>query len=150
MLYGADAEVAAWIAGRIPGYRPESDTRALGVIKDGDLVAGVTYERWNGLHCEVSIAALPGSAWADRRTLFALFHFPFVQLGCEAITVLVPMTNLLSLNLATKLGFERQAIIPFAARDGSPLIVLQQFRGRCRWLGYGQGKQQRARGAGSV
>lgn len=150
VLFGADAEVSAWVARQIPSFRPDPSARALGVIKGGALVAGVVYERWNGVHCEASIAAKPGVVWADRRTLHGIFHYPFVQLGCQAISVLVPMHNLPSLNLATKLGFEPQAIIPFAAPGGEPLLVLQQYRNRCRWLDYGQGEKQCAGGARSV
>jgi len=44
------------------------------------------------------------------------------------------MTNLASLNLATKLGFEIEAMVKFAAHDGSPLVVLKLFRDACRWI----------------
>lgn len=143
VVFGADREVAQWVAKRIPEFTASPEARALGVIKGGHLVAGVVYERWNGIHVEASIAAVPGSPWADRRTLFSLFWYPFGQLGCRAITVAVPLSNLPSLNLATKLGFTRQAIVPFAARDGGPLIVLQAYRETCKWIGtHGQGQQR--------
>lgn len=135
VVFGADAEVAQWVGRSIPGYIASPDAKALGVVKGGQLVAGVVFERWNGVHVEASIVARPRSRWADRRTLFALFHYPFVTLGCRAISVTVPGSNLLSLNLSTKLGFEPKAIIPFAAHDGGPLIVLQQYRETCRWIG---------------
>lgn len=146
VVYGADREVATWIARRIPGYSFSADTKALGVVKGGRLVAGVAFERWNGVHVEASIAARPGSNWADRRTLFALFHYPFGQLGCLAVTVLVPATNLASLNLATKLGFEPQAIIKHAAHDGGALVVLQTYRDTCKWIGGHGERQQSTRG----
>lgn len=140
VFYGADAEVAAWVARRVPNYRPDPDPKALGVIKGGKMVAGVVYERWNGVHCEATIAVTDRAA-LDRRTMFSLFDYPFRQLDCRAISVLVSMSNLESLNLATKMGFEPQAIIKHAAPDGSPLIVLQQYRETCRWLRHGQGQQ---------
>lgn len=143
VVYGADADVARWVGRSIPGYFPSFGAKALGVIKGGELVAGVIYERCNGVHCEVSISARQGTPWADRRTLFALFHYPFEQLGCRAITVTVPLTNLRSLNLATKLGFARIAIVPYAAHDGSALIVLQMTRDNCIWIG-NHGKRQQA------
>lgn len=141
VVYGADAEIAQWIATQIPGYVAGADAQALGVFKGGKLVAGVAYERFNGVHCEVSIAAKRGSGWADRKTLFRLFAYPFLQLGCMAISVTVPSSNIESLNLATKLGFQPVALVKFAAPDGSPLVVLQQERINCRWLNHGQGKQ---------
>lgn len=146
VVFGADAEISQWVARQIPGYAVGPGSRALGVIKRDQLVAGVVFERYNGVHVEVAIAAVTGSRWADRRTLFALFDYPFNQLGCEAITVLVSSTNLESLNLAMKLGFQPQAYVPFAAPDGSTLIVLQMFRSACGWIGNEQKGQQSAGG----
>lgn len=134
VLFGADVLVSQWVAEKIPGCNPTAGAKALGVMKDGNIVAGIIYDDWNGVHLTAAIAAVPGSQWADRRTLHALFFYPFVTLDCEAISVAVPASNLPSLNLATKLGFVPEAIIQFAAHDGSSLIVLKQFRKNCRWV----------------
>lgn len=149
VVYGADLEVGTWVARQIPGYLLLPGARALGVIKGNKLVAGVIFERCNGFHVEASIAAVPGSGWADRSTLFHLFHYPFVTLGCEAVTLTIGGTNLPSLNLATKLGFTPIAQVPFAAHDGSPLIVLQMYRDQCGWIENGQG-QKRGTGTGGT
>jgi len=141
VIYGADAEIQRWVAKRIPEYVISPGARSLGVVKGEKIVAGVVYERCNGFHVEASIAAVPGSRWADRRTLFDLFAYPFLQLGVEAISVLVSLANLESLSLATKLGFDRVALVPFAAQGGAPLVILQMTRDQCRWLEHGQGKQ---------
>ncbi len=150
VIYGMDDLVGQWVAKRIPGYQHSPEGRALGIARGAEMVAGVIYERWNGVHCEVAIAAEPSSRWATRRNLFALFYYPFGTLGCEAITVTVPASNIESLNLATKLGFEPEAIIKFAAHDGSALVVLKQYREKCRWLSYGQEGRQSAGAAGSA
>lgn len=144
VIYGADAEITGWVAKRIPGYVTSPGARALGVVKDGRIVAGVTYERFNGANIEASIAAEPGARWADRRVLHHIFAYPFLQLGVEAVTLLVALDNFASLNLATKLGFSQVAIVPFAAPGGVPLVVLQQYREQCRWLRHEQEGQQRA------
>lgn len=134
VLFGADETVAAWVARSIPGYTVGPGARALGVVQGGDLIAGAIYERYNGVHMEVAITARTGAPWATRQTLKHLFGYPFVQMQCEAITALVPMTNLESLNLATKLGFEMEALVKFAAPDGSPMVVLKMFRDQCKWI----------------
>ena len=133
-IYGADAEIAAWVAKRIPGYVTSPGARAIGIARGGRIVAGVTYERFNGVNIEASIAAEPGSRWADRTALRHIFAYPFQQLGVEAVTLLVALDNLASLNLATKLGFSQVAIVPFAATGGAPLLILQQYREHCRWI----------------
>lgn len=143
VLFGADRQVAGWVSARIPDFEASMSARALGVIKQEKLVAGVVFERWNGVHVEAAIAAEPGSSWADRRTLHAIFYYPFVTLDCRAISVSVPMSNLPSLNLATKLGFEPEAMIRYAAHDGSSLIVLKMFRETCKWISdHGEKRRQ--------
>lgn len=134
VIFGADRQVAGWVASRIPDFEASASARALGVIKGSHLVAGVVFERWNGVHIEAAIAAEPRASWADRKTLRSLFHYPFVTLDCLAISVSVPVSNLLSLNLATKLGFEPEALIKYAAHDGSALVVLKMLRENCRWI----------------
>ena len=146
VLYGADAIVAKWVARRVPNYTVGPETIALGVIGGKDLVAGVTYERFNGVHMEVAIAAEVGTNWASKETLQSLFAYPFVQLGCEAISVLVPSSNPVSLNLATKLGFEPEALVRFAAHDGSTLVVLKMLRNTCKWI-EGDGQKRRRQSA---
>ena len=142
VLFGDDARVGAWVASRITGMFLSASARALGVLRGDDLVAGVIFERWNGVHVEASIAAELSGAWASRATMFALFYYPFVTLGCQAVTVLVPSSNPESLNLATKLGFEPEAMVKFAAHDGSTLVVLKMYRENCRWISdNGQGRQ---------
>lgn len=146
VVYGADQEIARWVAKKIPEYVLSDSARSLGVIKGGKIVAGVVFERCNGFNVEVAIAATPGSGWADRRTMFQLFAYPFLQLGVQTVTVLVSMANVESLNLATKLGFQSVAIVPFAAQAGAPLVILQMTLEQCRWLRHGQGQKQRASG----
>lgn len=141
VIYGADDEVARWVGRKIPGFMHMPGAKSLGVIKNDKIVAGVVFERCNGFNVEASIAARPGAKWADPATMFRLFDYPFGQLGVEAITVLVALTNLESLNLATKLGFAPIALVPFAAQGGVPLVILQMTRNQCRWLNYGQGQQ---------
>lgn len=138
VVYGADREVGEWAAERIPGGYLGPDAKALGVVKNGNLIAGVIYDNFNGVNVEMSIATEPGSFWADRSTLHSVFHYPFVTMGCEAVTISVAMSNVKSLNLVTKLGFEPEAIIGFAARDGSSLLILKMFKDKCRWIDYGQ------------
>lgn len=145
VVFGADHQVGQWVAARIPDMVLSPGSRALGVVKRGKLVAGVVFENWNGVHIQASIAAEPGAPWADRSTLFALFHYPFKTLGCEAISVTVPSSNPLSLNLATKLGFSPEAFIKYAAHDGSSLVVLKMFRSDCKWIDQ-HGRKQQGRG----
>lgn len=134
VLFGADRQVAQWVVRRIPGFILPDEPRALGVVVNGKMVAGVVYERWNGVHVEVSIAVDDSATWASKATLATLFRYPFITLNCKAISVVVPMSNLASLGLATKLGFEPEAIVRYAAHDGSSLVILKMLRETCKWI----------------
>ena len=144
VLFGFDFEISQWVASRIPTFTASSGATALGVVDGTDIIAGVVYERYNGVHVEVSIAA-DDKRWASKKTLFSLFHYPFIQLNCLAMSVVVPSSNLESLNLATKLGFEGEAIIKYAAPDGSSLIILKQYRENCKWIGEPNGQRLKQR-----
>ena len=151
VLYGADRQVACWLARRVASYSPTPTVRALGILKAGKLVAGVAYEHFNGAHVEAVIAG-DGGRWASRAVLRRIFGYPFGQLGVQAITVSVPMSNLASLNLATKLGFQPEALVTFAAHDGGTLVILKAFKDTCEWVGGDgqEGRRQGTSGTGSV
>jgi len=141
VLFGFDQDVIDWVTPRIQGFSASDGAKALGVVSGKDIIAGVVYERYNGVHVEASIA-VDRASWANKGTLFSLFHYPFVQMDCKAISVLIPSSNLKSLNLATKLGFEPEAIVKYAAADGSSLIVLKMFKKNCKWIGEYNGKRR--------
>jgi RimJ/RimL family protein N-acetyltransferase len=139
VVYGMDAHVLEWLKPRIPAFVPQEGARALGIVDAaGTPVAGVAYEQYNGIHLLASIAAEPGAAWCSRKVLARIFGYPFLELDCQAISLIVAATNLPSLNLATKLGFHGEAVIKCAAYDGSDVIVLKMFREECRWIAHGQ------------
>lgn len=135
VVFGDDVRVLQFIADRVDGYTPTTKEVGLGVEgANGQLIAGVSYGDYNGVHCGVSIASEPGTNWASRRSLFSLFYYPFVTLNCVAISVSVASTNPTSLNLAMKLGFIPEALIRYAAHDGSTLVVLKMTKEQCKWI----------------
>lgn len=148
LIYGFNHEVGQWVADRIDGYSVGENATAIGVlnVEKTDLVAGVTYENWNGVNIEAAIA-VDDQTWCNKSVLKGLFGYPFLQLGCEAITISVASSNAASLNIAVKMGFEAEAIIKFAAHDGSSLVVLKMFRDKCRWIRDGKkGRKQSTKG----
>lgn len=151
VLFGADRLVSQWVAQRIPGFIPSHTQRGLAVVDGRSFAAGVVFDHYNGVHVEAAIAADNHGRWASRETLHTLFAYPFLQLSCRAITVAVPSSNVASLGLSTGLGFEPEAIVRFAAHDGSSLVILKMLRENCRWvLSDGQKRGIGARGTGSI
>lgn len=130
----ADRHVTDWVAARIPGVSgtPEN-ARAIGVADDGDvLVAGVVFSNWNGASLEASIASV-GPGWATRRTLRAIFRYPFVQLGARALVALTKRRNRHARGFLRRLGFTERGPIPGMYPDDDG-IVYSMSRKDCKWI----------------
>jgi RimJ/RimL family protein N-acetyltransferase len=73
--------------------------------------------------------------WATRDFLWALFDYPFNQLGCKKVFGQVPESNKRALEIDLKLGFKVVARIKDVFPDGA-CLVLALARKDCRWLNY--------------
>lgn len=110
-----------------------STMKALGLERDGKIVAGVLYENWNGVNVWCHLAIAPGT-YLGRQYLWYIFHYPFVECGMQRITVWVDQTNAESLRLVEHMGFRGEAALKGAARDGGDALLLVMWRGECRFL----------------
>lgn len=88
-VYGHDEIVAQFVASLIPSCceRGFGKCKAIGVVEDGNLIAGFVYHNWEpeAAIIEISIAALPGKQWLTRATIAHLYQYPFRQLGCQMV-----------------------------------------------------------------
>jgi hypothetical protein len=89
-VYGHDAVVADFVAQLIPRCRERgfpSTAKAIGIIKNDSLVAGLVYSNYDpdaGI-IEMSGAALPGINWLTRGVIDRMYQYPFLQCGCQMI-----------------------------------------------------------------
>jgi hypothetical protein len=93
-VYGHDKIVADFVAELIPHCRRGfgEKARAIGIVKDTHLIAGICYHNWDpeaGI-IEISGAALPGSGWMTRETIKRMYQFPFIHAGCQMVVNRVP------------------------------------------------------------
>lgn len=127
-------EVGPWVARNVFGSW--TGCPAIGLEHDGRMIAGVLYENWNrrSIVCHVAVQGLLTPAY-----LAAIFHYPFVYLGCEKIIAPVSEGNLESIRFISKLGFQEEARLLDAHPEGS-LLIFTMSRQSCRFLGerYGQ------------
>ena len=107
---------------------------AIGLERDGELVAGVVYENYTGPNIYLNVAAVPGRRWLTRTFLNAVFHYPFVRLGVQRITGMVEACNSDALRLNKHLGFEREAVLRGVMPTGD-LIIVVMWKERCRFIG---------------
>jgi RimJ/RimL family protein N-acetyltransferase len=115
----------------------EERSRALGLLKNGELVAGVIYENWNqrSIFCHIAITGSMTPAF-----LAAIFDYPFVVCEAEKIIVPVGQDNEQSIRLVQNMGFKEEARLKDARPDGD-LIFFTLNKTDCRFLGEKYGKR---------
>ena len=131
--------IGPWVCHRTGGSYVEQDSQTIGLVRNGELVAGVLYDHYNGRSIAMHVAAI-GKFWMTRQYLHACFHYPFIQLGVNKILGLVDSTNLAAQKFDEHLGFKAEAIIKDAAPQGD-LIIYSMTAADCRFLGETNGRK---------
>ena len=130
LSFDADA-IGPWVCDRSGGSWVSGRGSAIGRVVDGELVAGVLYEDWNGTNVICHIAG--DGNWASRLFLGVIFDYPFNQLKVKRITVPVSSVNAKSINLVTRMGFELECTLEQATPDGD-LHLFRMWRDDCKFL----------------
>jgi hypothetical protein len=121
--------VGLWLQAQGAAYYRQGST-CLGLARDGQLVAATLYDNYNGASIFANIAI---TGPITRRWLWAIFHYPFVQLGVYVICGLVAEGNTKSCHLVERLGFTLTATIPQADPSGA-LLLYTMPKANCRFL----------------
>ena len=123
------AEIGAWVADRIAGEFYSKTSSAIGLMKDGVIVAGVIYENWNraSIFCHIAIEGRMTKAY-----LKAIFDYPFNVCGVEKIIAPVLSGNAKALRLVKNMGFVEEARLRFSDED---ICMMTMNRDQCRFLG---------------
>lgn len=127
-------EVLPFMHAFLPGFVQVDGMSAIGLRKDGELVAASVYEGFNGHNVWVHLAAVPGRHWLNRTFLYAAFAYVFVQLGCERISGYVEASNLDARRFDEHIGFREEARLKGAAKDGGDVILYVMWRKDCRYV----------------
>ena len=123
--------VGPWVCEKAGGTWIEGRGTAIGKFKNGELVAGVLYEDYNGAQV---LAHIRGDGnWACREYLRIIFDYPFNQLKVRRITVPIASHNTKAINLVEKMGFQLECVLSQATPDGD-MNIYRMFRDDCRYL----------------
>ncbi|MBI3715660.1 MAG: GNAT family N-acetyltransferase [Betaproteobacteria bacterium] len=126
-----DAErVGRWVCERTGGSYSEGT--AIGLEEDGELIAGVLYDHYNGQSIAMHVAAA-GKRWMTREYLRACFAYPFLQLRVKKILGFVDSANQEARRFDEHLGFAREATIADAGKEGD-LIIYSMTPEQCRFI----------------
>lgn len=108
--------------------------RGIGLKRDGEMVAGVVYEGWNGQQVWMHVAAAPGRRWMTREYLRYCFEYPFNELGAKQVRGWVNADNAEARRFDEHLGFEVEAVLNEAGPGGVDVLVYVMRREACRFI----------------
>lgn len=132
IVWDQSAAVGRWICARTGGSW-NGDAVAIGMERDGELVAGVMFDNWNGSSIAMHVAG-DGGHWMTRDYARACFGYAFIQLKVKKIIGLVDSSNLAARRYDEHLGFRLEAVITDAAKHGD-LLIYTMTPEQCRWIG---------------
>ena len=109
-VYGHDKVVADFVASLIPAVREygfSAASKAIGVVEDGKLIAGLVYHNFDpgaGV-IEMSGAAIPGKYWLTSETLRRIYDYPFLEVGAQMVVMRVAEENTTLLRVLAAIGY---------------------------------------------
>ena len=127
-IYHQDSGVAHFVAQLIPSARESGfgPCKAIGVARDGKLVAGLVYHHWGpgqGL-IELSCAALPNTGWMVRETVRRTYEYPFDTCGVQMVTHHVRVDDEKAVRILAGLGCMLIAIPRYFGREHDGVMAL--------------------------
>src|SRR5215510_3225332 len=104
LVFGEDERVANWVRERLPHFLGwNGHYVAIGYERLGKIAGGVVFTQFSGLNIVLACAL---EAPLTRMFLRALFFYPFLQLGCARMTLLIDEDNAKSIRLVEHVGFQ--------------------------------------------
>lgn len=125
--------VGKWVTEKAGGRYTKGAT-GIGIIKDGKLEVGIMYDGFTGRGGSILMSSRCDNPKATSKWFYwAIFDYPFNQLGVKRCNVLVHENNERALKLNIKLGFVRDTVIKDYFPDGDA-VLLAMYKKDCRWL----------------
>ena len=120
--------VGAWVAQQTTGSY-HCNSSAIGLEREGQVVAGVIYESFmdTTITCHIAIAGR-----VNKKFLRAIFDYPFRVCNVDKIIAPVIADNDKSINLVQNMGFTEEARI---ARSNGDMIFFTLLKDKCKFLG---------------
>lgn len=132
LVFDQKEAVGAWVAQQVGQTCEWGSFYALGIVRDGEIIAGVVFNNFNGANATCHIAISKFS-----RVMPAMIEhgcrYAFEFCGLKRLTGMVPSNEPKILAFDKHLGFEEE----FVMKDGAPgadMHVLVMWPDKCRWL----------------
>lgn len=135
LVYDQPERVSRFVRDRGPHSGDGFDKfAAIGVEEEGELIAGCVFTEYRP-HCK-SIHLSGASVtprWATRKTLRALFAYPFLQLKVKRLTAYTGFSMSSVRQFLERLGFVQEGILRAGYADDD-CVVYGMLREECRWV----------------
>lgn len=135
LLYNEDERVRRFVNalnGRATDFGP---SQAIGVMLDGDLVAGIVYNQFRGYDLSMHVSA-SSPKWCSRKIVGTLLAYPFVGLGCVRVTATIAASNDRARKLLRQLGFHVEGLHTLAWEGREDALSFGMTRAdAARWVG---------------
>lgn len=119
-----------WCAANIGLVRGFRDHSCMGVFEGGKPIAVMVYHDWQPERGVVEISgAATDKRWLNRKTLWAMFSYPFLELGVQMVVMRVSERNVMwngrgLPRLLKAYGFQSVTIPRLRGRDEAEIIYM--------------------------
>lgn len=133
IVWDQPERVMAFVAVRVDA-ETFKDYAAIGLEKDGELIAGVVFDHKSGANIMMHVASNGTRHWMTPAYMAACFRYAFVQENCNRITGIVRADNIAAQRFDEHLGFKREGLMRQACTDGTDLIVYGMLKDECLYI----------------
>lgn len=131
LVYDDKERVAAWVANKVDLQGGWGSHYAMGAERDGDLVAGIVFNNFNGANAIAHIAVTkPGKDMIA--LLRAAADYAFRQCKLKRLTGLVPMSMPDVIKFDKKIGWQEEFVVRDGAPDGDMMMLVMRPE-TCPW-----------------
>lgn len=108
---------------------------AIGFSRGSEIVGAVIFTDWRPVPGGGSIHIwAAGHNWISRRTLKAIFDYPFNQLGCHRVHTFIAKQNRTSRKLAEGVGFKFEGVGRKLINTHLDAMIYSILKDECRWI----------------
>lgn len=107
---------------------------AMGLVKNGELVAGVVFDNVGNHNAWLHIAAKPGCNWLIRSAIARPFIYAFKVCKLDRISGYIDASNTRTRRFVEHLGFRQEAVLQGAAHDGGDIVIYVMFSKECKYV----------------
>ena len=132
LVFDQKEAIGEWVAQQVGQTCEWGSFYALGIVRDGQIIAGVVFNNFNGSNATCHIAAPVFTRMLPEMVRHSC-KYAFEFCGLRRLTGMVPSNEPKILAFDKHLGFEEE----FVMKDGAPgadMHVLVMWPDKCRWL----------------